>query len=44
MKRTSEWVVPRWTDMWGPFATLNPKLCPPIVGTPGIARCENAGG
>jgi hypothetical protein len=38
------WVVPRWTDMWGPFATLNPKLCPPVVSTPGIARCENAGG
>ena len=38
------WVAPRWTDMWGPFATLNPKLCPPIVGTPGIARCENAAG
>ena len=37
-------VVPRCTDMWGPFATLNPKLCPPIVSTPGIARCENAGG
>ncbi len=38
------WVVPRWTDMWGPFATLNPKLCPPVVSTPGIARCENTGG
>jgi hypothetical protein len=33
------WVVPGWENRDGRFASFNPKLCPPDVGTPDIARC-----
>ena len=33
------WVVPSFPDRLGKFATFNPVLCPPAVGTPDISRC-----
>jgi hypothetical protein len=33
------WVVPGWTNRWGPFTVMNPRLCPSAVGTPDVARC-----
>lgn len=33
------WVVPGWTNRWGPFTVMNPRLCPAAVGTPDVARC-----
>ena len=35
------WVVPRWDNRKGQFAPFNPKLCPPIVGTPDVNRCPD---
>jgi hypothetical protein len=33
------WVVPGWENRWGEFASTNPRLCPPIAGTPDVSRC-----
>ncbi len=33
------WVVPGWDNRKGDFAPFNPKLCPPVVGTPDVNRC-----
>jgi len=33
------WPVAGYENMDGKFATFNPKLCPPIFGTPDVARC-----
>ena len=33
------WVVPGWDNRNGRFAPFNPKLCPPITGTPDVNRC-----
>ena len=33
------WVVPGWSNRKGDFAPFNPKLCPPVVGTPDVNRC-----
>ena len=33
------WVVPAAPNRWGPFATLNPALCPADYAVPDIARC-----
>ena len=33
------WVVPGWDNRKGRFAPFNPKLCPPIAGTPDVNRC-----
>jgi hypothetical protein len=33
------WVVPGHHNTWGPFAVVNPALCPPVVGTPDTMRC-----
>jgi hypothetical protein len=35
------WVVPSWSNRKGQFAPFNPKLCPPIVGTPDVNRCPD---
>lgn len=38
------WVVPGWGNRVGVFAPMNPKLCPPELGTPDFLRCpDNAG-
>jgi hypothetical protein len=34
------WVVPGWSDRWGPFATVNPKLCPSIREASDLASCS----
>jgi hypothetical protein len=36
------WVVPGYENRWGDFADTNPVLCPPVTGTPDIARCPSA--
>ncbi|HMK12867.1 MAG TPA: hypothetical protein VK461_14855 [Acidimicrobiales bacterium] len=36
------WVVPGHEDRWGEFADANPMLCPPLGGTPDVARCPTA--
>jgi hypothetical protein len=33
------WVVEGWENRWGDFAVMNPALCPPVQGTPELARC-----
>ncbi len=33
------WVVPGWNNRKGDFAPFNPKLCPPVSGTPDVNRC-----
>jgi hypothetical protein len=33
------WVVPGWDNRKGDFAPFNPKLCPPVAGTPDVNRC-----
>jgi hypothetical protein len=33
------WVVPGWDNRKGDFAPFNPKLCPPVSGTPDVNRC-----
>jgi hypothetical protein len=35
------WVVPKYPNRAGRFATFNPTLCPPIAGTPDDLRCPN---
>ncbi len=35
------WVVPGWDNRKGDFAPFNPKLCPPIAGTPDDMRCPD---
>jgi hypothetical protein len=35
------WVVPGWDNRKGDFAPFNPKLCPPVVGTPDVNRCPD---
>ena len=35
------WVVPGYENRKGRFAPFNPKLCPPIVGTPDVNRCPD---
>lgn len=35
------WVVPGWDNRKGRFAPFNPKLCPPIAGTPDVNRCPD---
>jgi hypothetical protein len=35
------WVVPGWENRKGEFAPFNPKLCPPVVGTPDVSRCPD---
>jgi hypothetical protein len=35
------WVVPGWDNRKGQFGPFNPKLCPPIVGTPDVNRCPD---
>jgi hypothetical protein len=35
------WPVHGYDNADGRFATFNPKLCPPMVGTPDIARCPD---
>ena len=35
------WIVPGWDNRKGRFAPFNPKLCPPIVGTPDVNRCPD---
>ena len=35
------WPVAGYDNTDGQFATFNPKLCPPIAGTPDIARCPD---
>jgi hypothetical protein len=37
------WVVPGYENRKGSFAPFNPKLCPPIAGTPDVNRCPTAG-
>src|SRR4051794_17662755 len=34
------WVVPGWSDRWGPFATINRKLCPSNRALTGAASCS----
>ena len=36
------WVVEGWENRWGDFAVMNPSLCPPVEGTPELARCPEA--
>lgn len=36
------WVVPTFPNQLGKFATFNPLLCPPAVGTPDISRCPDS--
>lgn len=35
------WVVPGYDNRKGRFAPFNPKLCPPITGTPDVNRCPD---
>jgi hypothetical protein len=35
------WVVPGWSNRRGDFAPFNPKLCPPVTGTPDVNRCPD---
>jgi hypothetical protein len=35
------WVVPGWDNRKGDFAPFNPKLCPPVTGTPDVSRCPD---
>ena len=35
------WVVPGWENRRGDFAPFNPKLCPPVTGTPDVNRCPD---
>jgi hypothetical protein len=35
------WVVPGWDNRKGDFAPFNPKLCPPVAGTPDVNRCPD---
>jgi hypothetical protein len=35
------WVVPGWDNRKGDFAPFNPKLCPPVSGTPDVNRCPD---
>jgi hypothetical protein len=37
------WVVPGYDNRKGRFAPFNPKLCPPVVGTPDVNRCPVKG-
>lgn len=36
------WVVPGYENRKGRFAPFNPKLCPPITGTPDVNRCPDS--
>lgn len=38
------WVVPGWDNRKGEFAPFNPKLCPPVTGTPDVNRCPTDDG
>lgn len=33
------WVVPGWENRWGPFAVMNPSLCPAATQASDAARC-----
>jgi hypothetical protein len=35
------WMVPGWSNRKGDFAPFNPKLCPPVTGTPDVNRCPD---
>jgi hypothetical protein len=35
------WLVPGWDNRKGDFAPFNPKLCPPVSGTPDVNRCPD---